>query len=264
MAQAWHSLWQWVLWVLPALSNLVLILLGIIMSLPTLADSVEKTPSRKRLVGGCCLIFGMIGFFFDVSQRRSQDIDTRNLIYNMTDLVNNTNGMVIAISPLQSQMASLKRQMSDIDDKILVAQKQRDDALVLKLESQKKVLQKQFELVDDNALFIVVPTVIRQLRHAAENWNQLFAAQRSAHATLRINVTQTREVAGLMRAANSIREQLLNRLPAAEHSPDDQIAADKFNKFITPSPWFEESNLSTFEWCVSYLSICLNAQGSTR
>jgi len=54
----WTRFKEWLPFFIPALSNFVLVLAGIWMSLPDFATSVEKNRMAKRGFGALCLVFG--------------------------------------------------------------------------------------------------------------------------------------------------------------------------------------------------------------
>lgn len=137
--------WSWTPYVLPAFSNLILVLLGVIMSLPNLADTIEKTPRYRRTLSVVCLVFGIVGFIYDVGQRRSADSQTKQLLTGIsTDVQNtksllpkvdtevtNTNGLVTKMDTELTRTTNLvaaqrenNRQLTDLMDRELQGRRQ--------------------------------------------------------------------------------------------------------------------------------------------
>jgi hypothetical protein len=139
---AWSWLREWLFYILPALSNLVLVLLGIVLSFASLADKIEKTPKYRKALGVVCLAAGLIGFWSDVSQRRSSDQTSRKLLQDLNTSVttlkdvaektnksvDNTNSLVTSASLEWGQLTSLNANISGLNIKIEEA---RGDAKLL-------------------------------------------------------------------------------------------------------------------------------------
>ncbi len=65
----WTWFKEWLPFLIPALSNFVLVLAGIWMSLPNFATSVEASTKARRSFGILCLVFGIIALAYDATER---------------------------------------------------------------------------------------------------------------------------------------------------------------------------------------------------
>lgn len=88
------SLWGWMPYVLPALSNFILVLLGIVLSFSTLTDRIEQNSKYKKGLAAICLLSGFVGLVYDVSGRRINDQSTKTLIDSAQTAVGKTNELV--------------------------------------------------------------------------------------------------------------------------------------------------------------------------
>jgi hypothetical protein len=79
-----HVIWSWLLeWfphILPAIVNALLILAGVVMSLPKLAEKIEDTPKYRKCFAVICIGAGLIGFVFDVRARHDSDKTSSQLL----------------------------------------------------------------------------------------------------------------------------------------------------------------------------------------
>ena len=248
---AWLWIWGWLVYVLPALSNLILVLLGVLLSLPTLAEKIEKTPKYRKMLGVICLIAGIVGFWFDVGQRRTSDQTNRQLLADVSASVKNTNDLVqktaslvatatqTAITTNQTanslgvylpQLEEMNSHIAAIDKRLKTAN---DPRIIADLQAQKAQLQKQADTASKQLLLATVPGIARQLREIAHTWNMY-----DEKATLPIGLTpgeksqRRSEVAKrysdqarpVMLTAEYLRQQLLERLPSTQTDEDKKEA----------------------------------------
>jgi hypothetical protein len=176
MLSGFRSLWshvvEWLPDIVPAISNLILVLLGIIMSLPLLADKIEKTPRYRKWLAAVCLVFGITGFIFDVVQRHSTEQATRQLIGNTSTMVGNTNHlvqttdvMVSTVSVLVPKLNAVQGEMATLEIQIKAAKEKHDPKLVADLEGRMKRAQDQADRMTRELYFITsAPQVAQQLR----------------------------------------------------------------------------------------------------
>ena len=92
-----HHLLGWLLDALPDISNLILAVLGVLMSLPKLAENIEDRTPVRYTVAVICIGLGFGGFLTGISQRRNANI-------KMTTLVNTVNDSKTQISAVQTQL----------------------------------------------------------------------------------------------------------------------------------------------------------------
>jgi hypothetical protein len=81
----------WLVDALPDISNLVLALLGVLMSLPTLAENIEKRRPIRYAVASVCIGLGFAGFIIGANQRRAADTKMGTLVNTVSDAKNQQN-----------------------------------------------------------------------------------------------------------------------------------------------------------------------------
>jgi hypothetical protein len=137
MSQLLKDVLSWVIDALPDLSNLILVLVGVIMSYPNLADRIEKNKRARIGVALGCLVIGLGGFAGGIYQRHQANSDIRHLISDDDALVRSTNqlvsetdenvsktnsllrtigSLVLQINGLGDQLSSLRAQMVVVGD----------------------------------------------------------------------------------------------------------------------------------------------------
>jgi phosphoribosylanthranilate isomerase len=177
-------LWEWLIYVLPAISNLILVLLGVVMSLPKLAEAIEETPKYRKLLAAICLIAGFVGFAFDVSQRRTSDqtnhqlledvkksVDTLKDVAEKTNrAVDNTNSLVTSSSLEWAQLTSLNANISGLNIKIEGA---RGNAkLLARLQGEADAAKKRAAQSTERILATTVPQSIEEMRRLYSTFNE--------------------------------------------------------------------------------------------
>jgi len=177
----WSWLRDWLPYVLPAISNLILVLLGVIMSLPALAEKVEKTPKYRKCLAAICLIAGVIGFIFDVAQRHSSDETNKQLIENVgitlkktDELVQQTTGMLATTNQMATTVAVYMPQIAEMNSHVAAIDKQlkttNDPRLIADLQAQKAEVQKQAAAISKRMSIALVPEIVHQMRDAHSNY----------------------------------------------------------------------------------------------
>lgn len=172
----WSWLRDWLPYILPAISNLILVLLGIIMSLPALAEKVEQTPRHRKWLATTCLIFGLIGFIFDVSQRRSSDATNKTLLENVGTALQNTDDLVKQTTNLVTTASITVPKLNELDGKIAnlkiqIAKNQNDPKVLANLQHQAKQLQDQRDdLSRELMTMTLAPQIAKQLRDWEGDW----------------------------------------------------------------------------------------------
>ncbi|HKM85285.1 MAG TPA: hypothetical protein VJW96_03700 [Terriglobales bacterium] len=263
---AWFWLLGWLVYVLPALSNLVLVLLGVLLSLPTLAEKIEKTPKYRTALGVICLIAGLVGFCFDVGQRRSSDQTNRQLLQDTgkalkktddlvdktNDLVTRTSQMVNTFGILMPQISALNAQMADINKKIEAAKG--NPQLIAALQAQASATKAQADSLSRTLSLSFAPGIVAEMQYWAQKWDlddraiereerqqkekappntspQEIAKLLEPLGKRRsaMNAGHTEQILPLMTNANYIREQLLH---GSESTQDDKQNALIFAKVL--------------------------------
>ena len=249
LKHVWHSFWDSLPYTLPALSNLILVVAGAVMSLPELATKVEV--KYKRLFGVVCIVAGLIGFIFDVDQRRRADQSNKTLMSDMETTVNNTGTIVnstnnavnlIALTVVP-MMTSLSSRVSDLEQKVEASKG--DPHLIAALKAQAEEAKQQGAAASRQVALTMAPGIILQLRDVANYWN-LFDEK----ATLPIDLTQAQksqqratiaqEYQGkarpLLVTADYLRQLLLQQLSTPQ-TEDDKREAVTFAKAVAGQPF---------------------------
>lgn len=237
---------EWFPYILPALSNLILVSLGVIMSLPKLAEAIEDSPRYRKCLGAICLAAGLIGFIFDVGQRHSSDVSFRQLLTDMdaevngtsnlitkTDvLVASTDQMVNSLGLIQPQLSAYNDHLAAIDRKIEYAEQVKDIASLNGLQAEKQASL--------DALLLMTPGITGMMRQEYKRCDHddiHFEELLSSPAGPKEGLLSAREIGrahcadglrSLMISANHIREELLHRARAHVETPEDRKAAAIF------------------------------------
>lgn len=185
-----HSLWTWTkdvfpFW-LPAISNIVLVMLGIVMSLPQLADQIEKNKRYRLALALVCVVFGVIGFLSDVSQRYSNDSSTKTLVRDANEelettksLLGKTNTLLAWTASADPKLHQLDSQVDVLNKKIEKAQEQHDPKLVAKLQTELRQTQHQAD--DVSAELLAIATASRTAEDLRDWELERQAAQTNVH-----------------------------------------------------------------------------------
>jgi len=158
----------WTIDALPDISNLILVLVGVIMSLPKLAERIEAYAVARYILAVGCVALGLCGFIVSVNQRRQAKDDEHTLVGNTNTLVTMVSVMLPQISAANDGVATLKTALHDAEgrrdsnavaslrSKLAEAQKQSDDAtrqLAIKLEPKVSAQLQQVQGAKDGAIY---------------------------------------------------------------------------------------------------------------
>jgi hypothetical protein len=72
--------WGWLLDVLPEISNLILVLVGVGLSLPKLAERVEEYKPTRLAIAALCFLIGLGGFWSSVKQKHELESQINQLV----------------------------------------------------------------------------------------------------------------------------------------------------------------------------------------
>ena len=75
---------------LPDLANILLAVVGVLMSFPQKAQRIEDNPRLRKIVAGVCIVLGVAAFFASGHQRRQFNSDVQNIIANTKTSVDQT------------------------------------------------------------------------------------------------------------------------------------------------------------------------------
>jgi len=262
-----HLLKDGLLWAvdaLPDISNLILVLVGVIMSLPKLAEKIEDHAVARYSVAFGCIFLGLCGFVVSVSQRRSATAQMSTLVDNVNKLVVSTNTLVSSTNTdvtntttlvttfgiLTPQINSLNARVVDLDKKIEAAKG--NPERIATLQAQAAALQEQSDAASRQVLLAMVPGVSEQLRDLQFQWErenetiiqQFYAAfARAKDKERELRSEQVRKRSDLDRSysarirpvlitADYLRQLLLNRLPPSDLTEQDKRVATMIADFF--------------------------------
>ncbi len=78
---AFKHIFIWIWEALPDISNLVLVILGVLMSFPTLAETIEAKRSTRYTISLFCIVIGLTGFWVGINQKQQLDSQIHQLVY---------------------------------------------------------------------------------------------------------------------------------------------------------------------------------------
>jgi hypothetical protein len=62
MTDIWRCIAEWLSYLVPAINNALLFLVGVALSFPAIAENIENNSKRAKTVAGVCIILGIVGF----------------------------------------------------------------------------------------------------------------------------------------------------------------------------------------------------------
>lgn len=214
-------IWGWLIYILPAISNFVLVLLGVVMSLPALADKVEKTPRLRKSLGAVCLTAGLVGLGFEVVQRRSNDVEMQTLISDTTQLVAKQDELLTSTKTLvdnSNQLATLMPEISALNTQVAT--------FSLKIGAAKGNPQLTAALGADLELLYLRGQLLSASANVRNTWSSWDTYQHEDHEKIAhshdYNYTVFQFVRNALQDAKTVRDQALRIVPRT----DDDIKGD--------------------------------------
>lgn len=115
MKQIWQWLVDWLSYVIPAIDNLLLFFVGVALSFSTVTKAIEDNPKRFKTLAWFCAAVGLIGFCFEVNNRRSEDVSTAQLINRTRVLVDNTNDLATRTQGIRTVLDSIEPEIEEMN-----------------------------------------------------------------------------------------------------------------------------------------------------
>ena len=280
MHQIVPLLWRAIGWLsdsMPDISNLILILVGVIMSLPKLAEKIEDHSAARYTLATGCIILGLAGFAASVHQRHqfnsqiSQLIsDSDKLVKDDDALIGNTGNLVTSFGVLMPKLSGLEVHISDLDVKIAAAREKHDPKLIADLQSQAAAAKVQVDGLYRTLLLSLAPGIVSNMQAWRDKWDsddrgwvsqldqiqlnlghdaspqEIEAAQRPVRQRqTQMDKDHTLAVLPMMTSANYLREQLLR---GTELTADDHKNALIFDDILAGKPihWYEMKQVTTY------------------
>jgi hypothetical protein len=226
-----------------------------IVLFPEFAKKVENEPKLRKWLSGICIAAALIGFIFDVGQRRSNDQTNKQLQGNVSDLVRKTTGLVttanqtsVTIGVLMPQIAALNTHAAAIDAQLETTTNPR---LIAELQAQKFEVQKEAAMASKRLTVALVSGIVDSMRNAYRDYggeayrlyNETMLPTNGATTPSKIQrleeikVEQTRlnnrysdEMKQMITTADVLRRQLLQGISET----DEDVAEErKFTTAIT-------------------------------
>jgi hypothetical protein len=185
MAHIVKFAFSWIVDALPDFVNLILVLVGVIMSLPKLAEKIEDNTKARRTVAIVCLVLGLAGFWASVYQRRQANSETEALLNSVKTLVTNTNTLVTNTNTtvlLVPQVSALNTRIAELDGKIEAAKG--DPQLVSKLEEEAASEREKAKSTTTKLLLAMVPGIQMQLSNIE---NRIYSDEEPLRAAVQSN-----------------------------------------------------------------------------
>jgi hypothetical protein len=273
----WHGL-EWFADSLPDITNLILVLVGVIMSLPKLAERIEDHAIARRALAVGCIVLGLAGLVISVHQRHQFSAaitqlvtDDDKLVHNTGILVVSANTMVTDFGILMPQMEALNARVSAFDVQIAAAKEKHDPRLAAELQAKADEARRQADDASKKLLLSMAPSLIDSLAERKEEWYAednnayKFYYERLEHAQWReaskdeiqkIQNDWGQERAGIgfshrvqmkesVSNGNYLREQMRRLLP---ETADDTKASALFEKLLK-----ENDEMSDVDAAIAYL-----------
>jgi len=221
MFQTFHRIVAALLYALPDISNFVLVTVGIVMSLPKLAERIEINPKTRFSLAAACLLIGLLGFVGSVRERRQADFEMTRLVRNVDSLVTstntlvkNTNSVLTTVGVLTPQVTILNAQVAEIDARLNEAKARNDFRTVAELQAKADAAQKLADEAAETLSASLLPQVVEQLK--AKEAEQSLAPTDSASAQQTLTVPNLAALGPLLVSANVVRKQILSGGPQTD------------------------------------------------
>jgi hypothetical protein len=222
----WTRFKEWLPFFIPALSNFVLVLAGIWMSLPDFATSVEKNRMAKRGFGALCLVFGIVGLIYEATERHHAEQSSQELFQEVKSGLDKTDVELRKTDTLLDKMSTVETGVSLVDANINKLNGQL--SVAIKARDTVREAQLKKELLDANAAKTALlkqvisnaKLVAGRLRDLARIWSEEEAHAKDDKERDRIHGRWNTSGLPLGNAFEATR-QLLPLLP--EMSSSDQL-----------------------------------------
>lgn len=147
MFHLFNSILSGVLGALPDFSDVLLGVLGVIMSFPKLADRIEASSFSRWIIASSCIAVALAGFIARSYQRSQETAEMGTLITNTNTLVTGTNTLISKTNTLTTetsdvllmvpQVAAISANMDAIEEQMAEAKGNPKALAALRLQAEK-------------------------------------------------------------------------------------------------------------------------------
>jgi hypothetical protein len=253
---------------LPDLANFLLAVVGVLMSLPKLAERIENNARQRKAIARTCIVLALAALLANGYQRRQSASVMQNLLTNTKtsvdqlktvvdrtgNLVTNTNNTVTSLALLVPQMTAANTHLADLDVKINAAREKHDPRLIADLQAQAASARQLSDSISKDLLVALVPPIAQQLRNWIGEWraadtewgNRKFQAYENLRDkgaspkelqendemwTKEINSSREalqKKFEAIMANADSLRKLMLNIIPQSSWTDQDKAMGKGF------------------------------------
>jgi len=178
MLQVTKSVLSWLADALPDISNILLAVLGVLMSFPAKAEEIEKNPFWRKVIAYTCIGVALAGFAASTYQRRHFNsqisrllTDDDKLVINTTNLVKSANVVVTDFSIVTPKLNAVEDHLAKLNLKIAAAREKHDPRLIADLEAQAALARAQADNLSRTLLLSLAPGIVQQMRYLADQWD---------------------------------------------------------------------------------------------
>jgi hypothetical protein len=247
----------WGIAALPDIANLILVLVGVVMSLPKLAERIEEHKRKRYGVAFGCVVLGLGGFVVSVNQRQQSEKRMETLVGNVNtlvketgDLVGNTNALVSSLALVAPQVAAENARIAALNIGIEAAKEKHDPGVIAALQARSDAAQKLADNAPRQFAVSMMPRITQQMNTIRVDYEERLTRlndmyyrpmdlpadkkqQRLAEIEGQRNQERVRyesELSQLIPTADYFRQQLLRDLP---QTPQDKAMEASFAKALS-------------------------------
>jgi hypothetical protein len=192
LAYIWSVITDWLGAFLPAFSNLVLVILGIVLSFQKFTERIEGSSRLRRSLVITCFVLGGISFWSDVRERHASRVSSQILLTNVgttmqgvqselkkTDaLMDDTARLIGSASVTLPKLNDIQMDITTLKTQINQAREKHDPRLIAQLEGKLKQAESQKTIVASQLLAASGLQMSETLRTRAIDWEGRYSLTR--------------------------------------------------------------------------------------
>jgi hypothetical protein len=215
---------------LPDIANMLLAVLGVMMSFPDKASRMEKNSILRKSIATSCFVLAAAALFVGAYQRQRVSAQMSTLVNNGNTLVINTNNTVTMTGVMISKLGTLTSLMADLDRR--AAANKGNPKELASLRAQIAAAQDQTTKVSKQLLLSMAAGIANDVDNLAET--QRVDEDRISHIFIGNNQMGFMKLGWAQRnqpsmaTADYLRQQLLEELPPPVRTSEDSDEAKTF------------------------------------